>query len=545
MIRFIKIKHHTILKYNIYLKFNNYKRQKMKKILSIILSLLILTLTSSTYAISISWSNITINENSKKSYITVWEVFNFFGNYYTEQIPESYKYININFKNIEKWSTLEESLQKLVYLDLIENTNRDLFKNRELNAWGFFRLSEKILWIKINDAESKEDLLNRNTNQNDINTVSNFIWKNKVTINSKTTSKEIKQKIAIMQDIYNTIIKWHYNKDNFDEWEIIDSAISWITKWTDDKHTVYFPPIESENFNDALNWDYEWIWSYVDMEKPGAVRIVSPIPWSPSEKAWLKWWDLIIKVDWKEIKEDNSLKEVITWIKWPAWSHVLLTINRNWAILEIEVIRERIILTDIESEILNTTTYYLQIKSFWEHVSRDFKESIKVLNENKNINKIIIDLRNNWWGYLNEVTEMLSYFVEKDQNTAVVKYHDSEKIFISKWYELVDFSKYKIVILQNSGTASASEILIWTLKDYYENIELIWENTYWKWSVQVMKSYTDWSLLKYTIAKWFTWWTETWIDWIWIKPTIELEFDLKNYKRNWFDNQLDKAIFIN
>lgn len=139
---------------------------------------------------------------------------------------------------------------------------------------------------------------------------------------------------------------------------------------------------------------------------------------------------------------------------------------------------------------------------------------------------------------------MLSYFIEKDKPTAIVKYIDKTKTFSSKGYDLIDFSKYKIVILQNSGTASASEILIWTLKDYYPNIEIIWEQSYWKGSVQVMKPYIDWSLLKYTIAKWFTWLTETWIDWIWIKPTIELEFDLEAFKKNWFDNQLNKAKLI-
>ena len=350
----------------------------MRKIISIIILALLLNLNTA-FSTSITWWNITIttNKTSVDSKITRWDIFNFYWNYYTWQIPESYKYININLKNIDKWSKLEESLQKLIYLDLIENSKRDLFENEELNAWAFFRLSEKILQIKINDAESKKELLNRVTNKNDINAVSDFIWNAKVTIKTKSTSKEIKQKIAILQDIYNTIIKWHYNKDNLNESDIIDAAISWITKWTSDKHTVYFPPIESENFQDSLDWDYEWIWSYVDMEKPGAVRIVSPIPGSPSEKAWLKGWDLVIKVDWNEITKDKSLKEVITWIKWPAWSKVLLTIDRNWKILDIEVTRERIVITDIESKTLNTTTQYIQIKSFWEHVSMDFKNEIK------------------------------------------------------------------------------------------------------------------------------------------------------------------------
>jgi carboxyl-terminal processing protease len=167
------------------------------------------------------------------------------------------------------------------------------------------------------------------------------------------------------------------------------------------------------------------------------------------------------------------------------------------------------------------------------------------LKEQKNINKVIIDLRNNWWGYLNEVAEILSYFIKQWEITASVRYHDTENNYESRGYDLIDFSKYKIVILQNSGTASASEILIWTLKDYYPNIDLIWENTYGKWSVQVMKNYKDWSLLKYTIAKWFTWKTKTWIDWVWIKPTIELELDLENFNKNKIDNQLEKALITN
>lgn len=521
--------------------------KNIKKILSFIALVTILTTNINvTNASIIWWSTITIvNSSAEEAKITRWDIFNFLADYYKGQVPESYKYIKVNFKDVVKWSILEESLKRLIYLNLIENPSRILEKDKELNAWWFFRLSEKILWIKINDAETKTELLNRNTNATDIKIVSNFIWTKTITVDTKSTNKEIKQKLAILNDVYKTIISWHYDKDVLDEWEIIDSAIEWIAKGTEDKHTVYFPPLDSESFQDSLSWDYEWIWSYVDMEKPGAVRIVSPIPGSPSEKAWLKWWDLIIKVDWKEITEKNSLKEVISWIKWPANSKVILTVNRDWRIFDVEVTRERIIITDIESELLNSTTYYLQIKSFWEHVSADFKKSLQELSGYNNVNKIIIDLRNDGWWYLEEVAEILSYFVAEWEKTAVVKYHDSEKNYVSKWYDLIDFSKYKIVILQNSWTASASEILIWTLRDYYPDIKIIWENSYWKWSVQVMKQYNDWSLLKYTIAKWFTGLTETWIDWIWIKPTIELEFDLENYNKNGFDNQLDKAIFIN
>jgi len=435
----------------------------------------------------------------------------------------------------------------LIYLDLIKNPNININSNNEISAWNFYRLSEKILRIEIINDETRSNLENRKTNLNDINIVSNFVINsnNNITVDTKLNNGIIKQKMEILNDVYDTVLNLHYDKEKFDETKILDWAISWVAAWTNDKHTVYFPPLESENFQDSLSWDYEWIWSYVDMEKPGLVRIQSPIPGSPSEKAWLKWWDLITKVDWKEVTKDNSLNEVISWIKWPTWTTVTLTISRSSEILEIKVIRERIVINDIETKVLNWDTFYIQIKSFGEHVSIDFKKALVVLNDNKNIKKVIIDVRNNWGWYLTEVAEMLSYFVKEWQNTAVVKYIDSEKNYTSRWYDLIDFNKYKLVVLQNSWTASASEILIWTLKDYYTNITLIWENTYGKWSVQVMKNYIDGSLLKYTIAKWFTWLTQTWIDWIWIKPTIELELDLENFNKNWSDNQLNKALSIN
>ncbi len=516
----------------------------MKKILSVfLLSIIFCFNFSSSYAAEELWNKITIiNFNEEK--LNIWSIFNYFASNF-EWIPESYKYITVNYKDVVKWSDLEASLQKLMYLDLIKNPKIQLHKEKELNAWNYYRLAEKIYKISIKDTESKEQLLKRNANSNDLINVSNKLWNKSIKINTNKNNADINQKLEILNDVYTTITREHYDNDKIDEWNMIEWAISWLAQGTKDKHTVYFPPLESVSFQDSLAWEYEWIGAYVDMEQPWIVKILAPIPGSPSEKAWLKWWDKIIKVDTKEVTKDNSLNEVISWIKWAAGTTVTLSIDRNWETMEIKVIRAKIIVKDIESKIINWNTYYIQIKSFWENVSSDFKSSLLKLKEEKNINRIVIDVRNNWGGYLNEVAEMLSYFVAEWKNTAVVKYHDKEQNYVSKWYDLIDFSKYKLVILQNSGTASASEILIGTIKDYYQNTTLVWENTYGKWSVQVIKNYVDGSILKYTIAKWFTWLTETWIDWIWIKPTEKLELDLENFNKNWIDNQLNKALIIN
>jgi carboxyl-terminal processing protease len=206
------------------------------------------------------------------------------------------------------------------------------------------------------------------------------------------------------------------------------------------------------------------------------------------------------------------------------------------------VTRDKIIIKDIETELINRNTFYINISNFWPHVSNEFKKAIEELKEKKYVNKVIIDVRNNGGWYLDQVTDMLSYMVPEWEPTAIIKYLKWNKTYRSAWYELIDFSKYKIIVLQNSWTASASEILAGTIKDYYPGSTSIWEQSYGKWSVQKLKQYKDWSLLKYTVARWYTWWSETSIAWVWLTPDIKLELDMERYKKYEKDNQLDKAL---
>jgi len=158
-----------------------------------------------------------------------------------------------------------------------------------------------------------------------------------------------------------------------------------------------------------------------------------------------------------------------------------------------------------------------------------------------NIKKIIFDVRNNPGWYLDEVSYMLSYFVPEWEATAIIEYTDSKKEFISRWYDLLDASKYELVFLQNGWSASASEIMVGTMKDYFPDMTIIGEKSFGKGSVQSLKNYYDGSTLKYTTAKWFTWKTKTGIDGVWITPDIEIEIDLERLKNAQYDNQLEWA----
>lgn len=516
----------------------------MKQIMKIIISIAIIINLGflnilNTKAVQIIQvpKNIDINKE-----IILEDLFYYTWKYFIQWLAKSYKYIDLKYKNIDESDRVYDSLQKLVYIDVIENKNINLKLDAKVSLYNFYKFNSKVFWLDL------KQLNNIDKNSKELATVKDFIYMSAFIVNYDNQEKEnsenaIDQKqLEIFFDVYNTLITNHYSKDKLDSKEMLYDAIEWLTKQTDDKFTNFLRPIEKKNFNESMSWEYEWIWSYVDMETPWVFKIVSPLSGSPSEKVWIKWWDIVIEVDDKKITKETSLEEAISWVKWPAWTTVKLKIKRWKDIMTFDVVREKIELKSVSSKIYeDKNAFYIKLSIFWEKTYKEFLEEIENLEKEDKINKLIIDLRNNPGWYLSEVVDMLGIFIEKWENVAVVSGLEWKKYYKSKWKNKKDFSKYEIIILANSGTASASEILAWTLKDYYDNVVIIWTKTYGKWSVQELKSYTDWSSLKYTIAKWFTGKTETWIDHIWISPDIELELDIEKFKK-WIDNQLEEAL---
>lgn len=481
-----------------------------------------------------------ITNNKINKNLNIEDIFYYFASFFLEETPESYEYIWLNFKWVEKWSKLEKSLKVLVYNNKIPNINWNFkwLEKKLVSADLFYKLSSKIL-----NTASPSKIDNKNVEYYDLELVeeSYKIIKNKILY-----EKELEKKLSkdnIFEEVYNIILEEHFDKEKFDRKALIYSAIEWLTKWTWDKHTVYFPPTESKDFLSWLSWDFEWIWTYVEMPEPWIFIIKTPIPWWPADKVWIRWWDQVIEVDWKEITKENSQNEIISWIKWEAWTEVNLTIKRWVENIKFKIKREKVHIKSIETSI-SWNNFIIKIIWFNQWVTDELREAIEELKWKIWIRKIIFDLRDNWGWYLDEVVEMLSFFIKKWEVVANVKYLEDEWNYISKWLNLINMDNYEIVFLQNSWTASASEIMIWTIKDYYPNVKIVWEKSYWKWSVQTIKEFWDWSSFKYTTAKWFTWKNKKWIDWEWIKPDIEIEFDEEKFKNYKIDNQLEKALNI-
>jgi len=475
--------------------------------------------------------------------ITRWEAFVYLAQVAGEDIPESYTYIDLYYSWVSESSQEGRALQKLVYLGLINNSQSNLWLAKDMDFYLFEALATKILDIKISEQISAKQKKNILVRQSDLESIDLILAERSRSQNSVEKIEGLPESSKILTDVYNTLNSSYYDRENIVTQEFIQWAIKWATDSLGDRYTTYFPPVESKSFNDNLDGSFQGIGAYIEMPTPGELIIISPIVDSPAENAGILWWDRVIAVDGKVITPDNSVSKVVSWIKWPKGSQVELTIQREWIAenIIISVTRDTIVIKDVEFEKISNDTYYIQIKSFWNNVTKEFREALDMLVADTNVTKIIFDVRNNPGWFLDQVNYMLSYFVPGWEPTAIIDYGSNQREFISRWYDLIDTDKYDFVFLQNWGSASASEIMVGTMKDYFPEMTIIGEKSFWKGSVQSLKNYYDGSTLKYTSAKWFTGKTATGIDGIWINPDILLPIDLERLRDEEYDNQLERA----
>jgi len=174
---------------------------------------------------------------------------------------------------------------------------------------------------------------------------------------------------------------------------------------------------------------------------------------------------------------------------------------------------------------------------FGDQTASEFSEALENVVKS-GAEWLIIDVRDNGGGYLQSAVQILSEFIPEKEKLVQTRYRDD--YFNQNYYSVNDgdiFDK-KIVVLINGNSASASEITAWALREYDKAI-LIWEKTYGKWSVQQPFEMDDGSLLKLTVAKWFTPEGKN-IEIDGIEPDVEVIFLEEDYEYV-YDRQLEEA----
>lgn len=267
----------------------------------------------------------------------------------------------------------------------------------------------------------------------------------------------------------------------------------------------------------------------------GKIEIFNVIPATPADYSGLKQGDLITAVDGKETNGMN-VSEVATLVRGPENSVVELSILRDGKKLVKKIKRKEIKIKNVKSSVLDNHIGYIQIISFMGGTTPN--EFVEALENTKNTDSIIIDLRGNTGGLLDNAVFIANMFIDNGEIVEIIYRNGYKKSINAK--NIQKTLNKPVVVLVNSASASASEILSGALKDYNKAM-LVGKKTFGKGLVQKVVPLPNQTGLNVTIARYLTP-NGTDINKLGIKPDIEVgnEFDFYiNNSKN--DVQLEKA----
>ena len=266
----------------------------------------------------------------------------------------------------------------------------------------------------------------------------------------------------------------------------------------------------------------------------GKIEVFNVIPSTPADFAGLKQGDIITAVDGKEINGMN-VSEVATLVRGPENSLVELTVLREGKKLTKKIKRKEIKIKNVKSSVIDNHIGYIQIISFMGGTTPN--EFMEALENTKNTDSIIIDLRGNTGGLLDNAVFIANMFIPQGEIVEII-YRNGYKKSIKAKTEQQVLDK-PVVVLVNGASASASEILSGALKDYHK-AKLVGKKTFGKGLVQKVVPLPNQTGLNVTIARYLTP-NGTDINKLGIKPDIEVGNDYDFFINNKKDVQLEKA----
>jgi carboxyl-terminal processing protease len=325
---------------------------------------------------------------------------------------------------------------------------------------------------------------------------------------------------------------------NIDQSKLIQGATSGMVSALGDPYTEYLSSEQAKNFDNDLNGKLSGIGVEIGI-KNNRLTVIAPIEGSPASVAGVKAGDIISAIN----GEDSSgltLDEAVKRIRGDAGTKVKLVIvtpGKNPR--ELEITRDNINIASVVSEIKEGNIGYLRIRRFAEDTAQKVNEVAQTFKD-ANANGVIIDLRDNPGGYLDSSVNISSQFLSEGKTVVEErsKFKDNKTLRALSGGLLLD---KPVVVLINSGSASASEILAGALHDN-GRAKLVGEKSYGKGSVQEIVKLAGGAQLKVTVAHWYTP-NGVNISKEGIKPDIEIKSSSQDGSAD-NDIQLDKALEI-
>ena len=336
--------------------------------------------------------------------------------------------------------------------------------------------------------------------------------------------KELDERFSKVNSIYDCVMEDYYIEP--DKTSLEDGMCKGLISGLDDPYSAYMTEDEYNTWLESVTGEFEGIGISFTTDADGNYVIVSVFKDSPAEKAGLEEGDFILGADGKAYSTMDALSAAI---KGEKGTKVTVTYERDGEAHDVEITRDKIEETSVESEMLDDNIGYIAISSFSENTAEDFQAELEKF-ESKNVDGLIIDLRNNGGGMVDACSKIADMLLG-EETIVSMEDRDGEETVLTSDAEATDLP---YVILVNENSASASEILAGAVKDNTDN-PLVGVTTFGKGIVQTSGQMKDGSALELTTMQYFS------PDGNKIhKKGVEPDYVVENTETE--DKQLDKAI---
>ena len=352
-------------------------------------------------------------------------------------------------------------------------------------------------------------------------------------------SNELYEKIDLFGEVLETIKQEYVNEVN--QAEIMDSAINGLLQSLD-PYSAYMSPKSYEGMRTDTKGEFGGLGIEIGMES-GVIRIISPIDDTPAANAGIKAGDYIVRINGEQV-QGKSLTEAVELMRGPVGSSIKLTVRRKnkKKAIEFKITRAIIEVKSVEAKVIGKKKEigYLRLKSFNENSD---EQLFKIINNFEKKNKLtgyILDLRNNPGGLLSQAINVSDFFLDDGEivSTKGRKISETRRFFSKKGDGI---NGKPLIVIINTGSASAAEIVSGALKDHKRAI-ILGERSYGKGSVQSIVPLKNGGALRLTISKYYLPSGKS-ISEVGVLPDILVEEVGNEFKINTdTDNQLKYAV---
>ncbi len=314
---------------------------------------------------------------------------------------------------------------------------------------------------------------------------------------SNTTDYQALQRFSQILDIVD-----QYYVEEVEQGELIDGAIKGMLESLD-PHSTYMTAEEFEDMQESTSGEFFGIGAELSL-KDGQPVVIAPIEDTPAFRAGIKAGDIIISVD-DVATLDKSLTETVSMIRGEKGTDVKLVIlsKDETKPKTITITRGIIPYISVKAKELEPGYLWLRLAFFNEKTTSELEEAIEEFKDKGPIKGIVLDMRNNPGGILNEAISVSDLFLDKGTIVSIQGRENSIKRRYSARSDSDDLLTVPLIVLINSGSASASEIVAGALSDN-DRALLMGETTFGKGSVQNLIPLADGSGIKITIALYYT-----------------------------------------